>query len=76
MKRTEDLWKELDNLTDSTGKVKEADKKRAEYILGELNTALGTEYTMTGNQIDQYKEMGDEIENLIAKKKASAYLDS
>lgn len=76
MKRTEDLWKELDNLTDSTGKVKEADKKRAEYILGELNTALGTEYTMTGNQIDQYKKMGDEIENLIAKKKASAYLDS
>ena len=76
MKRTEDLWKELDNLTDSTGKVKEADKKRAEYILGELNTALGTEYTMTGNQIDQYKKMGEEVENLIAKKKAAAYLDS
>lgn len=76
MKRTEDLWKELDKLTDSTGKVKEADKKRAEYILGELNTALGTEYTMTGNQIDQYKKMGEEVDKLIAKKKAAAYLDS
>ena len=75
-KRTEELWKELDDLTDSTGKVREADKKRAEYILGELNNALGTEYTMTGNQINQYKQMEEEIDNLIAKKKASAYLDS
>ena len=75
-KRTEELWKELDSLTDSTGKVRDADKKRAEYILGELNDALGTEYTMTGNQIDRYKDMEAEIDTLIAKKRASAYLDS
>lgn len=74
--RTQDLWEELDNLTDSTGKVKEADKKRAEYILGELNDALDTEYTMTGNQIDQYKTMESEIDNLIEKKRAAAYIDS
>lgn len=75
-KRTEDLWKELDSLTDSTGKVQDADKKRAEYILGELNEALGQEYTMTGNQIDRYKEMEAEIDTLIEKKKAAAMLDS
>ncbi|MBR4627789.1 MAG: phage tail tape measure protein [Ruminococcus sp.] len=75
-KRVEDLWKELDKLTDSTGRVSDADKKRAEYILGELNEALGTEYTMTGNQIDQYKEMESEIDTLIAKKRAAAYLDA
>lgn len=73
--RTEALWRELDQLTDSTGKVKDADKKRAEYILGELNEALGTEYTMTGNQINQYKAMEDEIDKLIDKKRAAALLD-
>ena len=75
-KRTEELWKELDTLTDANGRVKDSDKKRAEYILGELNEALGTEYTMTGNQIEQYKKMENEIDELIAKKKASAYLDN
>ena len=71
----ESLWKELDNLADASGRVKDADKKRAEYILGELNEALGTEYSMTGNQIGKYQELSQEIDNVIAKKKAEAYLD-
>lgn len=74
-KRTEDLWKELDSLADASGRVKEADKKRAEYILGELNSALGKEYTITNNQIDGYKNLAAEIDNVIAKKKAEALLD-
>lgn len=73
--RTKDLWEELENLADSTGRVKDSDKVRAEYILGELNDALGTEYTMTDNMIDKYKEMESEIDNLIEKKKASLLLD-
>lgn len=73
--RTKDLWEELENLADSTGRVKDSDKERAEYILGELNDALGTEYTMTDNMIDKYKEMESEIDNLIEKKKASLLLD-
>lgn len=74
-KRTEDLWKELDSLADASGKVKDADKKRAEYILGELNSALGTEYTMTGNQIENYKTLASEIDKVIEKKKAQALVD-
>lgn len=74
--RTKDLWEELENLADSTGRVKDSDKVRAEYILGELNDALGTEYTMTDNMIDKYKEMESEIDDLIEKKKASLLLDS
>lgn len=73
--RTKDLWEELENLADSTGRVKDSDKERAEYILGELNDALGTEYTMTDNMIDKYKEMESEIDDLIEKKKASLLLD-
>lgn len=74
-KRTEQLWKELDSLADASGRVKDADKKRAEYILGELNEALGTEYSMTDNQINGYKQLASEIDNIIAKKKAEALLD-
>ena len=74
--RTKDLWKELDELADASGRVQSADKVRAEYILGELNDALGTEYTMTGNQIDNYKQLQDEIDKTIQKKQAEQILDS
>ena len=74
--RTKDLWKELDELADASGRVQSADKVRAEYILGELNTALGTEYTMTGNQIDNYKQLQEEIDKTIQKKQAEQILDS
>ena len=73
--RIESLWQELDKLTDASGRVKDADKVRAEYILGELNDALGTEYSMTENQIANYQNLAAEIDNVIAKKKAEAYLD-
>lgn len=74
--RTKDLWNELEKLADSSGKVHSADKVRAEYILGELNNALGTEYTMTGNQIDNYKKLQDEIDKTIQKKQAEHILES
>lgn len=74
--RTKNLWKELDNLADSSGKVQDKDKIRTDYILGELNEALGTEYMMTGNQIENYRIMKQEIDDLIEKKKAMSYIDS
>ena len=49
------LYDELTTLADETGKVTDKDRDRASFILNELNKALGTEYTMTGNQINQYK---------------------
>ncbi|MDE5583713.1 MAG: phage tail tape measure protein [Ruminococcus sp.] len=74
--RTKDLWKELDKLADQYGNVQQKDKVRAEYILNELNSALGTEYSMTGNQINNYRTLSDEIDNVIAKKQAEMMLDS
>ena len=74
--RTKDLWTELDKLTDASGRVKDKDKERAQYILNELNEALGTEYSMTGNQIDNYKELENEIDKVIEKKQAESLLDS
>lgn len=74
--RTKDLWTELNNLTDQYGNVQQKDRARAEYILNELNNALGTEYKMTGNQIDNYRTLSTEIDNVIAKKQAEALIDS
>lgn len=74
--KTQDLWKELQTLADKNGKVLDKNKDRAAYLLGELNEALGTEYTMNGNIIDQYQTMQKEIDKLIAKKRAESLLSA
>lgn len=73
--RTKDLWEELDSLTSASGRVLDKDKERAQYLLGELNEALGTEYTMTDNQIDGYQRLSQEIDKVIEKKQAEMLLD-
>ena len=72
----QNLWQELQNITDENGNVLESDKARAEFILGQLNEALGTEYTMTGNQIQNYQDMCGAIDDLIEKKRALAIIES
>lgn len=74
--KVKNLWKELHELAGESNNVRSEDKKRAEYILGELNEALGTEYTMTGNQIENYQTLAGEIDKVIEKKQAEAYIDS
>ena len=74
--KTQELWKELQTLADQNGKVLDKNKDRAAYLLGELNEALGTEYTMNGNIIDQYQTMQKEIDNLIAKKQTELLIDN
>ena len=69
------LADELSGLADANGVVQESDRERAQYILGELNQALGTEYTMTGNVIDQYGELTQSVYEAIAAKRAQALLD-
>lgn len=73
---TQSLAKELKNITDENGKVKEGYENRAKYILGELNNALDTEYTMNDNIITQYEELKNNIDQLIAKKKAEMTLEA
>lgn len=68
------LKDELIGLADATGKVKDEDKARADFILGRLNEALGTEYERTGDQITNYQNLAKEIDNLIEKKKAELLL--
>lgn len=71
-----ELFSELQKVTDENGNVKAGCEERAKYILGELSTALGQEYEMTGNQIQNYKDMCDSIDDLILKKQANALMDA
>lgn len=74
--RVQDLWKELQALTDEEGNVREGYEGRANFILNELNKALGTEYELNGNIITQYQDMQSEIDNLIVKRSAEALLSA
>ena len=73
---TNSLYKELQNLVDENGNVTDANKSRVDFILGELNEALGTELTLTGNQIQNYKEQCKSIDELMEKKKAQLILEA
>lgn len=69
-----ELSKELQGLMDSNGKVQKSDEVRVDYILHELNDALGTEYKLTNGQITangklvtSYGEIEKEIDKYIVK---------
>lgn len=70
------LKEELKTLVDENGKVKEGYESRVSFILNELNKALGTEYELNGNIIDSYKELQEEIDSTIEKKRAEIILNS
>ena len=75
----EKLSQQLLGLVDVNGKVKEGNKDRVNFILGELNSALGTEYQLNGNLItkngeviDSYKKLQNSINDTIEVKKKEA----
>lgn len=69
------LVDELMSITDANGKVQEGYEARAEFILGTMNDALGTEYTMTDGVIDQYSELAGSIYDVIEAKEAEAVIE-
>ena len=72
----ENLVSELKRITDENGRVKDGYKERAQVILTELNSALGTEYKLNGDIIDSYKDLKENIEKVIATKKAESVLNA
>ena len=67
--QTQVLNQELKGLVDANGAVNEANRARVSFILGELNSAYGTEYQLIDGVIKGYQDMQTEIDNLIEKKK-------
>ena len=70
------LKDKLAELADENGKVDEKNRGRVEFILNELNEALGTEYKLNGDVIDSYKQLQDEIQGTIDKEKARIILNA
>lgn len=76
MGKVNELATELQTLADKSGAVKDADKARVDFILGELNEALGTEYTMTDGVIQKYDELQQSINEVIQAKTANNLLEA
>lgn len=76
MEHVKNLAAELQTLADENGNVKKADQDRAQFILNELNNALGTEYQMTGLQIQNYQALTQAIDDVIQKKQAEIILQA
>ena len=72
--RYQTLQQELEKLVDENGKVKEGYETRVQYILTELNGALGTEITMVDGVIKNYQKEREELLKVIETKKAEAIL--
>lgn len=72
----ETLANELKTLVDSNGKVKKSYEGRVDFILNELNEALGTEYELNGNVIESYDEIVKSIDDVIQKKRAEIILSA
>lgn len=70
------LKDELVTLVDENGNVKQEYESRVDFILNQLNKALGTEYKLNGNVIESYKQLQDEIDTTIEKKRAEIILNS
>lgn len=70
------LSDELQGLASASGEVEEKDRARAEFILGQLNEALGTEYKMVDGVIQKYDDLTESIEEVIVKKTANALLEA
>ena len=68
------LYNELNGIVDANGRVSEANKERAEFIVSTLNEALGLELSLVGNQIQQYGNLKAAVEAAIAAKQAEILL--
>ena len=68
------LTDELGTLVDANGQVADGDKARAEFILNELNNALGTEYDLNDLLNGKYQEMAGSVYQLIEAKRVEAIM--
>ena len=72
----ETLLTQLENLVDENGKVKSGEEARAQFIMGELNKALGTEYTQLNQIVDANGDIKDSVYDVIKAKKAQILLEA
>lgn len=72
----ENLYRELQDITDENGKVKDGYEERAKFIVGQLNDALDTEIEMNGNVVESYGNVEEAIQKVMDKKRADIIMDA
>lgn len=72
----QNLYEELQKITDENGKVKKGYEERANVIAGQLSEALGTEIKITDGVIEKYQGLKKEINETLEYKKALAYFNA
>lgn len=72
----ESLKNEYNGLVDSNGRVKAGYEARADYIKGELASALGIEKSQIDDLIGKNGQLSGAIDQVIATKKAEAIFDA
>ncbi len=70
------LWEELQKLVDINGKVKKGNTERVNFIIGQLNSALGTQLSLENDLVKNYQEESNNIDTLIEKKRAELLLSA
>lgn len=70
------LLPQLKNIVDANGKVKEGEEARAQFILNQLNDALGTEYDSLEKIVGANGEIEESIYKVIEAKKAQFLLEA
>lgn len=76
MGHVQNLATELQGLADASGRVQEKDQARVDFILGQLNEALGTEYALVDGVIQQYDSLKSSIDEVIQSKLANSLLEA
>lgn len=71
---SESLFEQLNGLVNANGEIKEGEEARAQVLLGQLNSALGTEYEITDGMITNYSDLKDSVYELIEAKKQEAMM--
>lgn len=70
------LWDSMKNITDENGKIKDGYENRAQVISGELSEALGIEIDIVDGQVQKYKELENQVDAVIEKKRANALIEA
>ena len=76
LEQTQQLASELETLVDANGRVKEGYEARANFIINELNEAIGTEMELVEGQIQNYDEFKNKITELINPKRAQIIMEA
>lgn len=74
-KHLQDLVAELENLADASGKVKDEDQARADFIITELNKAYGLEIKMVDGVIQKYDALKASIDEVMLSQTAQSLLE-